>query len=416
MMRTLAAACCVVGALLGAGCTFSVPERKLEPVHTQQNVAVTANQLRLRMRSLVGPMSAQIEQAADEIIAGTADDTVKRAALLWKIEAVPALRKALFEPDPYSAVMDTWVLYDQMTDYFERGPGKEALGGSAVVAAVACRRLEEEFTGIVSSMTISGDVSQARTFARKWAAEHPIQYSIAGRETALGRVLERDAASFHSTGEVVAEVTTAVDDLNRRLELYTDQLIRQARWEADLLKLDTLSDLKLDRVLPLAERAVNSAERAVTTVDRLAPTMEQALSTVGGAPTSLRSEREAVINALREELTRTIGFVQQERVAAMAYVTQARAGAMEYVTQERIAALNEMRLTLVEERKALTQDIEHLSLKVVDHVFWRATQLLAVLFVALFVTLLVLLVAVVFARKHWSGGARSTRTAGAATP
>ena len=89
-----------------------MPERKLEPVvHAQQDVAVTSNQLRLRMRSLVGPMSAQIEQAADQIIAGTADKTVKRAALLWKIEAVPALRKALFEPDPYSAVMDTWVLY-----------------------------------------------------------------------------------------------------------------------------------------------------------------------------------------------------------------------------------------------------------------------------------------------------------------
>ena len=112
MMRTLTAACCAVISLVGAGCTFSVPERKLEPVvHTQQDVAVTSNQLRLRMRSLVGPMSAQIEQAADQIIAGTADKTVKRAALLWKIEAVPALRKALFEPDPYSAVMDTWVLY-----------------------------------------------------------------------------------------------------------------------------------------------------------------------------------------------------------------------------------------------------------------------------------------------------------------
>src|SRR5262245_42259242 len=161
MMRTLTAACCGLISLVGAGCTFSVPERKLEPVvHTQQDLAVTSNQLRLRMRSLVGPMSAQIEQAADQIIAGTADKTVKRAALLWKIEAVPALRKALFEPDPYSAVMDTWVLYYQMADYFEHGPGKEALGKSAVIAAAACRRLEEEFTPIVSSMTISGDVSR----------------------------------------------------------------------------------------------------------------------------------------------------------------------------------------------------------------------------------------------------------------
>jgi len=367
------------------------------------------------MRSLVGPMSAQIEQAADQIIAGTADKTVKRAALLWKIEAVPALRKALFEPDPYSAVMDTWVLFYQMADYFERGSGKEALGKSAVIAAAACRRLEEEFTPIVSSMTISGDVSRVRAFARKWAAEHPLQYSIAGREPAVGRVLERDAASFHTTSEVVAEVTTAVDDLNRRLELYTDQFIRQARWEADLLKLDMLADLKVERLLPLAERAVISAELAVAAVDRLSPTMEQALSTVGGAPTLLRREREAVITALRDELTRGIAVVQQERVAALAYVTQERAAIMAYVTQERIAALNEMGQTLVGERKALIQDIEHLSLKVVDHVFWRAAQLLTLLFVALFVTLLILLVAIFFARKRWSEGAKSRGTIGTAT-
>lgn len=126
-MRTLAAAWCALVSLAGAGCTFAVPERKLEPaVHAQKVVAVTPNQLRLRMRALVGPMTGQIEQAADQIIAATTDDAVKRAALRWKIEVVPALRRALFEADPFAAVIDTRVLFNQMADYFERGPGKEA--------------------------------------------------------------------------------------------------------------------------------------------------------------------------------------------------------------------------------------------------------------------------------------------------
>jgi hypothetical protein len=42
-------------------------------------------------------------------------------------------------------------------------------------------------------MTISGDASKVRAFAKQWAAEHPIRYAIAGLETAVGRVLERDA-------------------------------------------------------------------------------------------------------------------------------------------------------------------------------------------------------------------------------
>jgi hypothetical protein len=126
-MRTLAATCGVLVSLVSAGCTFAVPERKLEPVvHAQNDVAVTANQLRLRMRSLAGPMSGQIEQAADQIIAGTTDDAVKRGALQWKIAGVPAIRKALFEPDPFSAVMDTWVLVNQML--FRARPGERRAG------------------------------------------------------------------------------------------------------------------------------------------------------------------------------------------------------------------------------------------------------------------------------------------------
>src|SRR5262245_66101594 len=142
-MRTLAVACCVFTTLVGGGCPFAVPERKLESLLNARNdVAITANQLRLRMRSLAGPMTGQIEQAADQIIAGTTDDAVKRAALQWKIEGVPAIRKALFEPDPFSAVMDTWVLVNQMADFFERGPGRDALGDSAGIAVATCRRIE----------------------------------------------------------------------------------------------------------------------------------------------------------------------------------------------------------------------------------------------------------------------------------
>src|SRR5262249_39309164 len=170
MMRTLTTAFCLFVSLTEAGCTFAIRERKLDStVHAQKDVAVTPNQLRLRMRSLVGPMCGELEQAADQIIAGTTNDAVKQAALRWKIEGVPAVREALFEPDPFTAVMDTWVLFNQMADYFERGPGKDALGASAVIAVAACRHMEDDFTRVVGSLTISGDVSQVRAFAKQWA-------------------------------------------------------------------------------------------------------------------------------------------------------------------------------------------------------------------------------------------------------
>ena len=271
----------VIAALLvtGTGCRTALSERKIEAqVHTRQDITVTRNQVRLRMRAMVDPMCGAIEQTADAIIAGTTDRAVQQAALRWKIEGVPALREALFESDPFTAVSDTWVLFYQMADYFETGRGQEALGPASAQAAATCWRLEREFTQIAASVTKSGDVSKVRAFARQWAAEHPIRYAIADRESVLSRVFERDVPDALSAGEAVAGVTTILDDLNRRLEVYSTQLFRQARWEAERFKLDLLSDLAAEQPVPLAARAVRSVERAVVTVERLAPTIERAAS------------------------------------------------------------------------------------------------------------------------------------------
>jgi len=61
-----------VAALLvtGTGCRMALSERTIEAqVHTQQDITVTRNQIRLRMRAMVDPICGAIEQTADAIIA-----------------------------------------------------------------------------------------------------------------------------------------------------------------------------------------------------------------------------------------------------------------------------------------------------------------------------------------------------------
>ena len=371
----------LVYVIAATGCRFAAPELKTQPGgHPSKDIALTRNQIRLRMRALVGPMCGEIEQAADQIAAGTTNRTVQRAALEWKIEAVPAMRGALFQPDPLTALMDSWVLCYQMADYFETGPGKATLGDSSPTAVAACRSLEEVLAHVAVTISVIGDVSKTRDYVRQWAADHPIQHSIAGRESALSRVLDRDAAVALSTGEVVAGVTTTVDDLNRKLDVYAGQLVREARWEAELLKLDMLTDLPLDQALPLAERAVRTEEQAAAALDRLAPAAERAAVAAESAPNLITSEREAAIKALQEEGARTIRFMQEERIAVLAYLTQ-----------ERIAALKSLEEKMEAERKGLTEDLDRISVKTVDHAAWRVAQLSVFILVALFAGLVLLL-------------------------
>ena len=311
----------------------------------ETKVAANANQVRLRMRSLVGPMCGEIEQAADQIAAGTTDPAVRRAALRWKIEAVPTLSAALFQPEPLTAVLDAWVLFNQMADFFETGAGRQQLGDSAPVAVETCRRLEQEIADVFAAMTVSGDVSKVRAFAKSWAADHPIRYSIPDREMALGRALEREVPGSWSTGEAVAEITTSVDDLNRKLDVYSDHLFRQVRWEGELLG----GDLGLADVPPLAERAVQSVETVAAALDRLAPSFERVAAVAEGAPALLASERKAAFDGLGSELTRTIAFLQQERIVAL-----------RQVTAERIAAIRGPEPRGVRRAKGARPDIERI--------------------------------------------------------
>ena len=125
------------------GCAASMRAPKIEG-RGATNVAVNVNQVRLRMRSLVGPMCGEIERTADQIAAGTADPGIRKAALRWKIEAVPTLSAALFQPEPFTALLDTWVLFNQMADFFETGAGRSnsatRLPSRSRAVAVSSRR------------------------------------------------------------------------------------------------------------------------------------------------------------------------------------------------------------------------------------------------------------------------------------
>jgi hypothetical protein len=229
--------------------------------------------------------------------------------------------------------------------------------------------MEDELARIGVEASISGDASNMRGFAQKWAAQHPIRHSIADRESTLSRALEKDVRESLSLGDAVVGVTSTVDDLNRRVEIYSDQLFRQARWEVELLKSQILEDVPIEQVDKLVEQVIVAANRLVSSTERT-------LLVAENTPAIVASEREAAIKALQDEITRTIKFIQEERIAAF-----------KHLTEERIAALLELHQAITEERKALTVDAGQISLRTVDHAMWRVAQLAAVILVALFVGL-----------------------------
>jgi hypothetical protein len=204
------------------------------------------------------------------------------------------------------------VLLYQMNDYFESGPGKTRFGPASARATVACRTLEAHLAGVAASATASGDVSKVLDFVRSWAAEHPITGTIAARQPLLGIDVRNVLPASLTVGEAAAEIAISLDDLNRRLGVYSGQMVRQVRWEVERQTRGLLDDLSAKEAIPLAARAVASAERVAADLDRLTPAIEGAARTAERAPDIIAAERRAAVDAITKDLARTIEFAQRD--------------------------------------------------------------------------------------------------------
>jgi chromosome segregation ATPase len=214
----------------------------------------------------------------------------------------------------------------------------------------------------------------------------------------------------------VGNLLVSVDDLNRRLEIYSAQLLDQARWQAELFVMDVTREHQLEKAVPLAEQAIRiagqavdsfarmvpalersvstlekaipraesaltAADRAVEALARTLPAMERALAVIEKTPALVAAERTAALQGLSAELTHTLAFIQDERLATL-----------KQFTTERIAAVRDLAEAVVEQRKGLTQDIDGIAAKAVDRAFLRAAQLGAAVLVAGFFAIIVLMV------------------------
>jgi hypothetical protein len=199
------------------------------------------------MRSLVGPMTGEVESAADRH-RRRHQWRGATGALLWKIEGVPALRASLFRPNALTALIDTWVLCNQMTDASIMVPARRRWAGR-----VWYRRHLPPVGGTNQRHRRRGELFRRRVKGAGLRAE------MGGRtsNSAFHRQSESTLSSAGARGlrSVVRHGSgrrnnDPLDDFNRRLEIYSDQLVRQVRWEAELFKADLLAELRWHKRCP----------------------------------------------------------------------------------------------------------------------------------------------------------------------
>ena len=111
-------------------------------------VHVEPAELRVRVYAYESFFAATVQSSANEILSREKEFEIKRAALLWKINVIPAMQKAVFKADPLAALGDAWVLTLQMARYLDEGPGKDLFGESQSIAVEAAHKLESEVESV----------------------------------------------------------------------------------------------------------------------------------------------------------------------------------------------------------------------------------------------------------------------------
>lgn len=338
---------------------------------------VSARELRIRTTNYALTFSQTVEIAADSIMALTADPSVTRNVLVWKIYAVAAIFRSAALPDPLMAWIDSRVLTYQMRDFFTTGTGRSLFGAQQPLAVEAARFIEGE---LERSIELSGQKMnpELEDGIREFAAEHPLNNPYFFRPSPVELLAKHLGQEQVSGLQAVGSMTEMMEQLSLRLNLYTELLPRTGRWQAELM---------------LAELADSSHSSTYIDILNRIEAMETLNAFLLSAPDLVEEQRDILLEA-----------VGQQRLAFEAALEKYVAGATDEIlagiTPEREAAMAELdRIMQAEIQEAVTRldasiaqavvDIDGALERAVDRLFVRLLQLVAI--VGAVVVLLVLL-------------------------
>ena len=286
--------------------------------------------LRLRMHEYSTTFAAEVDLAATAIERRAADPTIQRNALLWRVRAVPEMRKACFRLEPVGALVDAWILARQMDQFFTEGAGTSAFGTFQAEAVEISRGLVRQMREIGGSIAVSPEATAAfeHRFVDPWVAEHPLRDVSFVRESPIARFADQSRASgdiFQSVGTLEELAVT----LSQQARIYLAELPRQVRGEVDLLRSD---------LLPASELASLEGDMHVSAaaVNRLASAAE-------GLPPILLNERRIVLDEMNRQRALVMEAVSLERARAVGPIIGAfaaeRAELLRNVEAQRLATL-----------------------------------------------------------------------------
>lgn len=370
---------------IGTACVSTKAPERTGLMAEAQNVTVTARQLIMRIDEFTGLWLGAVEFRADTIRAESTDPDIRRAALIWKINASSSMLRATSHSDPLIAFMDAWTLVFQYRDYFESGAGVDMFGDHTDLARDLSDVAIQEFERLAASISKAQGVAKGRQIAMNFAAREPIANTYFLRRSVVDELIDGMPQETKDAFAALGSITQTVESLSSRLGIYIEHLPKQARWQAELLLEDPALDSRLSGVLDGVD-GINTAATEIAAIVKRSPALDERLYEIVAE----------VIAALHKEIEAISAMVQSERQLILGKLPAEYEALFEHVTDQRLAALADVEAKIDEviaEVDAIAgrtlADAEGLTRGTVDYAFERATPMLIMAFFGVLILILI---------------------------
>lgn len=363
-----------------------------------KKIQITPSQLQVKVRALADPFSGLIEEAVWELWETDQDPAWRQTVLIWQINVINAVQRATFQPVPLAALFDTWALVEQLRDYAVDTARLDRTDEQVKIVLNAVDKMEASILKIAIEAGGEEGAENTRRLIREWASENPID-KFASRTSTESELAHWTARGNMGAMATVKSLGASLDDVMARLDLYSEYIPKQAAWHAELVAGQVVAPSR-------TEQAFDDVSLTAAAFDRIALSLERYPNVVSDERRvileTLQDERAIILDQILNRFAEMQTFINEERIDLVEnQLRLEREAIFEGIAYERAiiidAAIKERAATMVELEEMVGDLVEQSAIKVVDHFFMRALQLLAILLVGL--GLIAVVVVLIWKRK-----------------
>ncbi len=131
--------------------------------------------LRVEVIEFIDDLESAIRSSADRIERNTTEASVRRAAMLWKVEVFELTNDVNHERDPRINLLNCCVFTVRLRDYFSTGEGKDIFGDQQPIAVQTADRLQEQVESLAREYFPEERLSELHRDVKQKARKSPIQ-------------------------------------------------------------------------------------------------------------------------------------------------------------------------------------------------------------------------------------------------